>query len=55
MNPRAIIVLVVLVPVYRDPTPSSGSFRAAPVTFDTTSEPVPSEPSNVVPLRKAAA
>lgn len=53
MNPRAIIILVVLVPVYRDPP--SNSFRAAPVTIDTTCEPLPEPTSNVVPFRKVAA
>lgn len=54
MNPRAIIILVVLVPVYRDP-PSSSSFRSAPVTIDTTCEPIPEPATNVVPLRRVAA
>lgn len=50
---RPIIILVVLIPVYRDP-PSNGAFRAAPVVRDTTGETV-SETTNVVPFRKAAA
>jgi hypothetical protein len=56
VNPRAIIILVVLVPVYRDP-PSS-TFPSAPV-IDTTGESVdeqaPAAASNVVPFRRVAA
>ncbi len=59
MNPRAIIVLVVLVPVYRDP-PSS-TFPAAPAiettgeTVEETTRPATRPLAKVVPIRRVAA